>query len=473
MPSALPAILLMVLALLGSPAAGPFDFPGRSAERVVVSWSSAPPGAVLESPMANRLLGVAAVLGASDVRQLASLSRRAAEVGWPAETEILGHAHVSRAEQHATYRVGVTPDRLALFATVPDGPVFALDADGCHAILAPLLGYAGGFGPEAGASVGEVAEFPGDPRVSPIVLDEATVRDRLNAGRPTELPPTDRYLPDEQLFIRLPAGYTPRRPAGLVVWIDPTDSGRPPEGFSPAADAMNLIMIGAADAGNPRLATDRYQLALDAVASASSRFHIDPARVYVTGVSGGGRISSGLAVCFPDIFTGAVPIVGLNCYDHVPLGDGRFVPLGFRKPDAKRWKLLREHRIAAVSGPLDFNYREMTNAVRIYQRDGLPVRLFEYEDMAHTLPTPERFAEALGWVDEPVALASGAAAAEAAEQLDAYLARFGGLPATTDVQRRLLERVTTTAPWSDPAWRACELLGVVVQEAEPATTGTP
>ena len=93
--------------------------------------------------------------------------------------------------------------------------------------------------------------------------------------------------------------------------------------------------------------------------------------------------------------------------------------------------------------------------------------------MAHTLPTPERFAEALGWVDEPVALASGAAAAEAAEQLDAYLARFGGLPATTEVQRRLLERITTTAPWSDPAWRACELLGVAAQEAEPATTGTP
>ena len=164
--------------------------------------------------------------------------------------------------------------------------------------------------------MGEVAEFPGDPRVSPIVLDEATVRDRLNAGRPTELPPTDRYLPDEQLFIRLPAGYTPRRPAGLVVWIDPTDSGRPPEGFSPAADAMNLIMIGAADAGNPRLATDRYQLALDAVASASSRFHIDPARVYVTGVAGGGGISSGRAVVLPDRFAGRVASVGVN---HTPL----------------------------------------------------------------------------------------------------------------------------------------------------------
>lgn len=482
MPCRLPrsAILTLVgLLARGVSAHGPLDFEGRPADRVVVTRDAQLPASRYKSPMANRLLGVVAVLDAAETRRMAIPSRKAREVGWPVETEVLGFAHVSCEGRTVAYRVGVTPDRLALFAAVPDGPVYAIGADACDAILTPLRGYAGGFEAETDTPTARVVAFPGAPRASPILLDETTIRDRLNAGRRTELSETDRYLPDEQFFLRLPERYSPRRPAGLLVWIDATPSGRPPEVFNQAADERNLVMIGAANAGNPRLATDRYQLALDEVATATHRFHIDPARVYVTGVSGGGRISSALFVCFPDVFTGAVPIVGLNCYENVPLGDGRFVPLGFRKPDGRLWRLLRDHRIAPVSGPLDFNYREISNAVTIYQADGLNVRFFEYDDMAHTLPTPERCSEAIGWVDEPAERARAGAAEEAAAQLEAYLARFDELPVTTDVQRRLLERIMTTAPWSDAAWRACEVLGITGSapssdpKPRPAPTGTP
>jgi len=302
------------------------------------------------------------------------------------------------------------------------------------------------------------------------LLDSATIRERLNGGRKSQLPETQRYLPDEQFFVRLPAGYAPGAPAGLIVWIDASPSGRPPQVFSQAADELGCIIVGAADAGNRRLSTDRYQLGLDMVSTVAHRFHVDPSRVYATGISGGGRISSGLVACFPDVFTGAVPIVGLNAYKHVPLGDGTFVVMGFGRPQAAYWRLLRRHRIAPMTGPLDFNYREMVNATRIMTGDGLDVRMFEYEDMAHTMPTPERFVEALSWVDAKHAAEKAEAIEESEKLMAGYVARFGDAPVESDAQQRALERVASAAPWSRPAWRACELLGVVgktVDEIDP------
>jgi hypothetical protein len=411
--------------------------------------------------MANRLLGVAALPDLAETRRLATASRRATEVGWPTETEVLGFVHVLHGEAASTYRVGITPDGLALFGDLERPVVYAMPVDTCQAVLSPLLGFAGALDAAPPSPLGRTTALPGPYRGSPIILDTATIRARLNGGRPTQLPETERYLPEEQFFVRLPTGYSPRHPAGLLVWIDAGTAGAPPADFDAAADALGLVMIGAADAGNARLATDRYQLGLDAVATAARRFHIDTSRVYASGISGGGRITSGLVACFPDIFTGAVPIVGVNAYEPVPLGDGRFIVAGFLKPETARFRLLRERRIAAVSGPLDFNYREIVSAVRIFQRDGLDARLFEYEDMAHTLPTADRFTEAITWVDAPHAAANAAAAADADKQLGAYLLRFDELPIKSDTQRRLLERITVTAPWSPAAWRACELLGVV------------
>lgn len=453
-------------------AAGPLDFRGSPPSEVAITIGEAKPARVFaDCEMANRLLGTVAVIGPVDLRRLAAASRRAAETGWPEETDVLGHAHVTRGRDAASYRLGLTPDGLLLFDDLESPRTFAMDASDCQSLLDPLLAYLGDLDAAPDVPVGQVVPLPPPYRRSPIVLDSATIRDRLNGGRKSNLPETQRYLPDEHLFVRLPEGYTPRTPAALIVWIDASTSGRPPEEFNAAADALGCIMVGAADAGNGRLSTDRYQLGLDMVSTISQRYHIDPQRVYVTGISGGGRISSGLVACFPEVFTGAVPIVGLNAYKHVPLGDGRFVVQGFGRPKASSWRLLRGHRVAPMTGPLDFNYREMVNATRIMTGDGLNVRLFEYEDMAHTLPTPERFVEALTWVDAEHAAARAEAVEQAEKLLAGYTSRFGDAKVETEPQQRLLERVISTAPWSAPAWRACEILGL--SSPPPATPETP
>lgn len=454
-------IVLPFLTVLSAAAAGPLDFHGTAASEVLLTRDPERPAQVFaHCAMANRLLGTLSVVEAVDRRRLANASRRAPETGWPEETRVVGYVHVSRGRDAHSYRLGATPEGLLLFDDLQEPRTFAMEVADCQPLLKPLLGFAGDFEGPADVPLGEVVSAPHPYRRAQVLLDSAAIRDRLNGGRRSNLPETQRYLPEEQFFVRLPVGYSARTPAGLIVWIDASPSGRPPEVFDLAADALNCIMVGAADAGNRRLSTDRYQLGLDMVATMKQRYHIDAGRVYVTGISGGGRISSGLVACFPEVFTGAVPIVGLNAYKHVPLGDGRFVVAGFGRPKASSWRLLRRHRIAPITGPLDFNYREMVSATRIMTGDGLNVRMFEYEDMAHTLPTAERFLEAIRWVDAAHSEARQDAVEDAEKLLAGYVSRYGQVEVGNEAQRKLLERVAEAAPWSPPAWRACGLLGV-------------
>lgn len=463
----LTAVLLSVALCGGVLAAGPLDFGGQPPDQIVVSWRSDAPARIHDSAMLNRLEGVAFIADGGRTRRLAIASRAAAPIGWPAELPVLGFLHAKRGEESRVCAFGRTSDGIVIVRDGPGSESAAFEFDGApwDELLDAVDVYSGPV--PAGRLSPADGILPRPYRPSRIILDESTVRERLAGGRRTSLGPTERSLPDELIAVRTPEGGAEDRPLGLLVWVSATPEGTPPPHFFEVADELGLLIIGAADAGNARNRVDRYQLALDGVAMARRHWHIDDRRIYVTGISGGGRISSDLAACFPEVFTGSVPIVGIHTHRPVPLGDGRFIPAGYRQPEPARWRLFCQHRMAAVTGPLDFNYREIVNAVRILQRGGVPARLFEYEDMAHTLPTPERFAEALRWVDAPVREADAAGAAEAEELLARYLAKYGEVEIRTEGQHRMLEQVTSLAPWTEPAWAAARLLGVAPVPTQP------
>ena len=75
-----------------------------------------------------------------------------------------------------------------------------------------------------------------------------------------------------------------------------------------ALDELGLIAVGVERAGNRRVFSERAQLMLDVIETARRRFHVDPRRIYMTGMSGGGRVTSAFSVCFPDVIRGSVPI---------------------------------------------------------------------------------------------------------------------------------------------------------------------
>lgn len=268
---------------------------------------------------------------------------------------------------------------------------------------------------------------------------------------------TTREVADKTFHFRVPTSHDPPRPAGVVIWISPTDDGRPPPVFETALDALGLIAIGIDHAGNTRLTIDRLQLALDALETAERRVRIDPDRVYLAGFSGGGKIASMLAIAMPETFAGTVSIGGLSCYHGVPTGDGRTQwPPAIGRPTLPVFRELRKRRIAAIAGDLDFNRTEVERRVGLLEADGLTVRLFGPEGLAHVLPDASAFEKALRWIDEPRRTTIEAGDAEAAKLLAAIPP---DAHATDPETRAALIGVIRAGPWSDAAWQAAERLG--------------
>lgn len=311
---------------------------------------------------------------------------------------------------------------------------------------------------------GATVELPTDahPLIEhDILLDDEEFSDRLYSGDPLRIPSVTRTLGDERILVRLPADSDDERPLrGVLLWVHAAPQAVVPQVCVEAADELNLVIVAPANVGNDRLLADRMQVCLDAVATVTEYVPIDESRVYVTGLSGGGRVSSMLHLCFPDVFSGSVPIVGVNCYARLRAGNGRYWDAAMSKPRGERWRLLREQRLAPISGPPDFNHEQTDAAVTRFVRDGLDARYFEYPDQAHTLPTSERFAEALRWVDETWSTRREARLEDAEKLVASVEDSMQRLERNepTAGQRRRLEKAIETAPWSEPADRARELL---------------
>lgn len=94
---------------------------------------------------------------------------------------------------------------------------------------------------------------------------------------------------------------------GALVWISPWDQALPPRDWLAALEAAKLVYVAAERSGNDHDVLDRrVPLALHGLAGVQARTSIDPARVYVGGFSGGGRVASRIAAGYPDVFRGGL-----------------------------------------------------------------------------------------------------------------------------------------------------------------------
>jgi len=447
------------------------------AERAIVTVGPDVPelagqGGALESDMTRALKGVLADLRGKPLEDLRGCFPANPMLGDPVGGERVCVIHLSAGPNSKDLEVVRAKDgsfvAMELGATGPHPRRAELRRDRFALELASFSAYRAGFEAPLSEPRGEVFELNKPYVPGRFTMDQKTLGDRFLRGAKTSVPGQDRVLEEEKLLCRLPRGYDPRVPAGLLVWIDPGSSGRTPAPFCAALDELNIICVGAADAGNNRLVSNREQLAFDGVETVARRYHVDPRRVYVTGVSGGGRVSSMLLACFPDVFMGAVPIVGLATYERVPNGVGQFWPAAYLRPSSDLFNRFKFHRMAPITGSRDFNQIEIQHATDIMKRDGVNIRLFDYEHMGHELPTTERFTEALKWMDEPYRELRAHEEEAARKALDAYISRFGAKAPEDEPSRRLLLRATEVGPWTPPAWTAAELLGAVDGSRRPA-----
>jgi hypothetical protein len=323
-----------------------------------------------------------------------------------------------------------------------------LRADKVDSLVASWPAYRGTF------ETPDTKSFSPPYTPSPYVLDRPLLGDRFRHGTPTKLDGTTRRLDQEAFVCRLPKGHNPRLASGLLVWVHAGPDAVIPPSFTRALDELGIACIAAGNTGNDRPAADRYQLTLDAVATASERILIDPRRIYATGISGGGKISSMTWACFPDLFAGALPIVGLSTYENIPNGLGQYWHGDFGRPAESLFKLARAGRLAAITGDKDFNHDAIVEGMKLYARDHFTTRVFDITGLAHELPKPDLFAQALSWLDEPYRAVRTEETAAAKNSVDKAAA------ATDEAdRRRLWTQAVAAAPWSEPAWEACEKLG--------------
>jgi pimeloyl-ACP methyl ester carboxylesterase len=111
---------------------------------------------------------------------------------------------------------------------------------------------------------------------------------------------------------------------------------------------------------------------------------VDPERVYLAGISGGGRIASQTITRFPRRFAGALYIVGAD----------------FHLPETPARALALERRFVFLTGSKDFNQREMRQVGRQYIAAGATrVLLIDEPGFGHQLATPALLRRALDFLD--------------------------------------------------------------------------
>jgi pimeloyl-ACP methyl ester carboxylesterase len=180
---------------------------------------------------------------------------------------------------------------------------------------------------------------------------------------------------------------TPRNPAlsGVLVFVKPVNSGELPANWGTVLDQKNLIWIAADDFGNELPRAQRVLAALAAMKLIESTQAIDAQRIYVAGMSGGGRVASAIITRFPRRFTGALYIVGADPWTSA------------EQPLIAR---IAANRYVFVTGSGDFNRREMKRVFAKYQAAGVThALLMDLPDFGHEYPNAEQLARAIDFLD--------------------------------------------------------------------------
>ena len=220
---------------------------------------------------------------------------------------------------------------------------------------------------------------------------------------------TDYKLKDFTFEVYVPPNYDGRKPFGLMVYISPG----PRVYFFGMTRAQgvyakhSLIHVAANNSGNKQMVWIRLGLAIDAVHNMKKRYNIDGDRIYVTGVSGGGRCSSMLGIGFADVFDGAFPMVGCRFFTTIMSLEEpkkgwsrRFI----RPVSAVYRKARLKNRYVLLTGQHDYNRNETESTyVNGFKKLGFKhVTYIEVPGMGHASPPAKFFEKGVIALDAPL-----------------------------------------------------------------------
>ena len=233
---------------------------------------------------------------------------------------------------------------------------------------------------------------------SPPHSDALEVKLRLSAS---ETPPA--YDVKKETFdILLPKNHRQGEAYGMFIWISASDKPAIPAEWEALFAEKKLIFIGAHKSGNPRSVFDRMRLAIDANYNVRKLATIDPARVYLSGFSGGARVASMLGVCYADLFPGTICCMGVNFYTDVATPDGKQTfRIGYLPHDEFVTIAKKQCRYVLITGEKDFNLAN-TQAVFTngFQKEGFQaVEMMNIPAQGHSPPKAEWMKNAIEFLD--------------------------------------------------------------------------
>lgn len=188
---------------------------------------------------------------------------------------------------------------------------------------------------------------------------------------------------DWQLYV--PSTYDSKNPAGAIIYVSPWSGGGPPKAWNDLLAERNLIWIGANEAGNEVPTARRMLLAMFGPMVLQRRYALDPHRIYIAGMSGGGKTASRVAALRPNIFKGGIFLSGASFWSN------EAPPL---------FELIKNLRYVFMSGSEDPALRETRRAYRNFVDAGVEKsKLIIVRDHGHRLPEAMYFARALDFLD--------------------------------------------------------------------------
>jgi predicted esterase len=184
----------------------------------------------------------------------------------------------------------------------------------------------------------------------------------------------------------VPESYDPENPPGLLVYISPSHSGYIPTGWGRLTTSRNLIWVAANKSSNQVQVARRLTYALLAVGLAGKNYEIDSNRIYLSGFSGGSRVSGLLAPSYPGVFRGAIYMGGAEIWG----------------PEETPPNLveMQNNRYAFLVGSEDGNRRDTLHVRDRYTEAGLSNTFLKIiQRMGHILPQARHMIVALDYLD--------------------------------------------------------------------------
>lgn len=197
---------------------------------------------------------------------------------------------------------------------------------------------------------------------------------------------------------------------GVLVFVPPDVVFPITPAYRAELRRRGLIYIAARKSGNQEnVLARRVPLALHGLNHVLANYPVDPARVYVTGFSGGSRVAQRLAMGWPEVFS-AVLLVGGS--DRIGSGEDYIVP----PPAAQMERFQRDTRVVFATGGDDSPNRAKDGHVRemFAEYCVAHVSTVAQRGLPHWMPDGKTLRKALDALETPVAEVPGNAECRAA-----------------------------------------------------------